>query len=122
MNESRFYFHFACLFQIWIPHSYHSGSDEVRGFSFLTFGLFFFLNCSVKHVSALLKLKTNLSKADRKKATDALEVTLAQQVRDDTRLFFSTCEVKWAVSNKLSSRVSERLGVGLYSVVCLCDI
>lgn len=89
--------------------------------SFLTFGLllsFFFNLCfssftrSVKHVSALLKLKTNLSRSDRKTVKDTLAAILAENVSDGTRGFFSTFEVKWAVSDRFSSPRVSRLKVG----------
>lgn len=124
---SRFYFHFPRLTEIWIPHSIHSGADDIME---ITFGLLlsFFFNPSfssftrsVKHISALLKLKTNLSRADRKKVKDTLPEILAENVCDGARVFFSTFEVKWAVSDKFSSARVSHLTVGLYSVgVCVC--
>lgn len=48
---------------------------------------------SVRHVSALLKLKTNLSRADRRKVKDLME-TLNESSSDHTLPFFSLVLVK----------------------------
>lgn len=86
--------------------------------------------CSVKHVSALLKLKTNLSRADRKKIKETLTETLSETNFDDTRPFFSTVQVKWDADNALSSphfshfKVGRKLGCTIscnYSV-CVLDL
>lgn len=49
---------------------------------------------SVRHVSALLKLKTNLSRSDRRKVKDTLTVTLSESAADHTPAFFSSVLVK----------------------------
>ncbi|XP_068608111.1 tumor necrosis factor alpha-induced protein 2-like [Brachionichthys hirsutus] len=49
-----------------------------------------FPDLSVKHVSALLKLKTNLSRADRKTVKETLLETLTETSRVVVRPFFST--------------------------------
>lgn len=53
-----------------------------------------FPDLSVKHVSALLKLKTNLSKKDRNKIKDTLSETLAEVTAADTPSFFSKVQIK----------------------------
>uniref|UniRef100_H3C172 Exocyst complex component Sec6 n=1 Tax=Tetraodon nigroviridis TaxID=99883 RepID=H3C172_TETNG len=52
-----------------------------------------FPDLSVRHVSALLKLKTNLSRADRRKVKDLME-TLNESSSDHTLPFFSLVLVK----------------------------
>lgn len=49
---------------------------------------------SEKHVSALLKLKTNFSKSDRKEIKETLLETLKEITSDDARPFFSKVQVK----------------------------
>lgn len=49
---------------------------------------------SEKHVSALLKLKTNLSRADRKIVKETLSDTLKETSIDNARPFFSQVKVK----------------------------
>ncbi|XP_037342784.2 tumor necrosis factor alpha-induced protein 2-like [Pungitius pungitius] len=49
---------------------------------------------SEKHVSALLKLKTNLSKADRRSVTDVLSVISGSGGREAAPTFFSEVRVK----------------------------
>ncbi|XP_044022203.1 tumor necrosis factor alpha-induced protein 2-like isoform X1 [Siniperca chuatsi] len=53
-----------------------------------------FPDLSEKHVSALLKLKTNLSKADRKTVKETLSYTLREIKPVGTVPFFSTVQVK----------------------------
>lgn len=49
---------------------------------------------SEKHVSALLKLKTNLSRADRKTVKETLSDTLRETRVENARPFFSKVQVK----------------------------
>lgn len=49
---------------------------------------------SERHVSALLKIKTNLSRSERRKVKDTLTVTLSESSGDQGRPFFSSVLVK----------------------------
>ncbi|XP_070698095.1 tumor necrosis factor alpha-induced protein 2-like [Pempheris klunzingeri] len=53
-----------------------------------------FPDLSERHVSALLKLKTNLSRADRRTVKDTLSDTLKENGLVVTRPFFSTVQIK----------------------------
>ncbi|XP_003962908.2 tumor necrosis factor alpha-induced protein 2 [Takifugu rubripes] len=53
-----------------------------------------FPDLSVRHVSALLKLKTSLSRSERRKVKDTLTVTLSESSSEHTRTFFSSVLVK----------------------------
>lgn len=64
----------------------------------------------MKHVSALLKLKTNLSKKDRNKIKDTLSETLAEVTAADTPSFFSKVQIKWDVDDRLNWKM------GLFTV------
>lgn len=50
--------------------------------------------CSVKHVSAVLKLKTNLSKKDRNRIKDTLSESQGEGTAVDSPPFFSKVQVK----------------------------
>lgn len=65
---------------------------------------------SEKHVSALLKLKTNISKADRKIVKTTLSDTLKESRADPgTRKFFSKVKVRWAAHLLLRVSLTESL-------------
>ncbi|XP_067336609.1 tumor necrosis factor alpha-induced protein 2-like [Channa argus] len=68
-----------------------------------------FPDLSLKHVSALLKLKTNLSKADRKLVKETLSATLREIKVTGARPFFSKVQVQSALHSPARSMWSRLL-------------